>query len=91
MRRGWAMGRDILNPAYCLTAPKVQNKSAQGNALGDGTSCSGSPESAKQLCDGPLLRPYRASTLMRSPPPRALPWADLLRTFGAARERGERC
>src|SRR5437868_5155615 len=67
-----------------LFSLKGWNKSAQGNALGNRRTRGVSPERAQQPRGQPVLRPFRAKTNGAVLEPRALPWAILLRPFGAS-------
>ena len=73
------------------SAPKGRNRKAQGNALGkrfgiNAEALKGrNPGSA-----GPRSRPFRATDLVMTSLPRALPWALVGRPFGAEADCGQR-
>jgi len=82
-----ALLRSAMNdaPNPYVHAPKGQNKSAQGNALGTRPTKWISPVGATQSGHRVhrLCRPYRAQWAFVNIGPRALPWAGLRCPVGA--------
>src|SRR3990167_1343381 len=73
-----------------LSAPKGRNREAQGNALGREPIMRS--VALKGRDRGPVepgFRPFRAWAFIPTRFPRALPWAVVLRPFGAGADCGE--
>jgi hypothetical protein len=81
----WRAKVGPLGTELVLEAPWGRNKPAQGNALGKRRSEQSSALKGHNSYGKKLVTPFQGDVLICCLFPKALPWAGLLRPYGASR------